>query len=222
MQVFFSAPAAKIIPTRKGTMLQKIIALLSFLAILLTGCSGPALVQPTGTGPAALNSKDEGLTPTGFYWPTTPPVRAYYAGFLADGCTTLAKLPTNHKAYFTGTYHVGTDMHAEKDSAVKAISAGTVTYYSHSASWGKDPRDDQYNDALVIQHTYEKGSFYAVYGHIHTDLRRGAVVTAGQTIGTVRIYQYLVGKVWKTGTDHLHFGIQPGSNFLNPAAWGIM
>lgn len=173
-----------------------------------------ATVSPTLPSPMKLS--------TGFFWPTNPAVQAYYAGFMADSCTKL----TGNDHYFYQKYHVGTDIQAGLDSQVIAIADGTVLYYSHDASWGTDNRDGEVNDGLVIKHSLDDPNhsvFYAVYGHIRTELRVGSPVTAGQKIGTVGMWRYQDDKnAWIRGKDHLHFGIQPGDGFLNPLHWGIM
>ena len=195
----------------------------SFL-FLLAACGYPTpLAQPPVTNTPTLASTTVGfpeITKTGFYWPTYPPKRAYYAGFLADNCKEL----TGNSDYNDSSYHVGTDILADLDSPVKAISAGTVHYYSHNANWGTDDSDGLVNDGLVIKHYLDdKTVIYAVYGHIRTELREGDPVTAGQVIGNIRMWRYKDEKgVWIRGYDHLHFGIQPGKDFQNPMAWGIM
>jgi hypothetical protein len=181
--------------------------------------TGPTILTPI-TNAEIMPNPSSSITTTGFYWPTTPPVKVYYASFLADGCSTL----TGNQNYFKGEYHVGTDIQAALDSNIHAISDGVVVYYSHNSDWGTDERDGQVNDGLVIKHyLIDHSAFYAVYGHIRSNLRVGDTVLAGNVIGKVGMWRYKDDRGdWIRGQDHLHFGIQPGNDFLNPKAWGIM
>jgi len=193
------------------------IVIIVIVSVMLSSCGSTVTLGSAATAtPTFLSNK----TSMGFYWPTTPPDRAYYAKFLADSCREL----TGKDNYIFPKYHVGTDIQAILDSDVKAISAGTVFFYSHNENWGTDERDGLVNDGLVIKHYLDdQTSFFAVYGHIRTKLRAGDPVSENEKIGQIGMWRYKDEKgVWIRGKDHLHFGIQPGNDFLNPNAWGIM
>ncbi|MBM3474463.1 MAG: hypothetical protein FJX75_14460 [Armatimonadetes bacterium] len=121
-------------------------------------------------------------TPTGFYYPTDAACSCYN-GWL-DGVP--------------GRYHLGCDTRRPEGSAVYAIAAGEVTFrYDPPSGW-----DDYGNYCLVIKHcALGHGDFEAYYGHIQTGIGVGALVSAGQPIGTIGNFA--------GDDDHLHFAVNP-------------
>jgi hypothetical protein len=144
-------------------------------------------------------------TSTGFYFPTGVPDSQYQK----LGGTWLGR-DANHDTdgpppYTDGFYHIGFDIKADFGSPVFAITAGKIV--RRSPNWNNDGTSD--NVGLYVLHTLSDGSkFTAIYGHIHSTLQEGDVITGGVQIGTV-------GHWLNNGNyvDHLHFGIKPGPDY---------
>ena len=137
-------------------------------------------------------------TPTGFYWPTGTDKFGDYPAYLDDGCF-------GHIDYEDGYYHIGQDIMANVGDNVYAIADGENIHKSPNG-WNFENNDE--NIGIVIHHVLENGDeFIAVYGHIHSNLREGQAVKAGDIIGTIGPY----------GTkSHLHFGIRSGISIDAP------
>ena len=127
-------------------------------------------------------------TQIGFYYPIGTNQLGNLVGFLSTP-----------PEYFTGLYHLGKDIKAQEGVSVYAIADGELVRISRDESgWGSG------NVGLIIRHRLEDGSsFFAVYGHLRTNLSEGVAVSAGQVIGAIGHYKY---------GSHLHFGIYPGEN----------
>lgn len=185
----------------RGKCCQFVFGLLVLLGFGL-GC---ALAQGT---PQTSFTK----TSTGFYFPTGVPDSQYQK----LGGTWLGRddltYPdgTSHDwdgppSYTEGYYHIGYDIKADFGSAVFAIAAGTIV--RRSPNWNNDGTND--NVGLYVLHTLSDGTkFTAIYGHIHSTLQEGDVVTGGVQIGTVG--HWLNGNVY---VDHLHFAVKPGPDY---------
>lgn len=130
-------------------------------------------------------------TPTGFYWPTGTGGPGNHANFLAMGCY-------GNTDYLENMYHIGKDFEVNSGAPVIAVSDGEVESVSYNG-WGKG------NIALVVRHWLYNGlSFYALYGHVQSNLSAGSPVSAGDTIATVGPYGQ---------EPHLHFGVNLESIF---------
>jgi hypothetical protein len=143
---------------------------------------------------------------TGFYFPTGVPDTQYPK----LGGTWLGRDAKNDwdgpPSYNDDRYHIGFDIKADYGAPVFAAAAGRVVY--RSTNWNNDGTTN--NVGIGILHTLNDGSqFVAFYGHIHSGLQIGDVVTGGVQIGTVG--HWLNGSVY---VDHLHFGIKPGYDYL--------
>lgn len=174
-------------------MTKKNLVLFFLIAVMISACdlrpfppidkvSPQEIKTPT---PPLIDS--EKISPTGFYWPTggTPIILQKW---LAHGCDESG-------TYFDGSYHIGLDIDAQVGDPVYSISPGRVIRIS-PGGWGLT------NKAAIIQHFLKDGTpFFAVYGHIHTDLVEQQEVLAGQEIGTIGY--------WADG-NHLHLGVFPG------------
>ncbi len=87
--------------------------------------------------------------------------------------------------------HSGIDVRGAGGTAVGAAAGGTVTFAGPAQGFG---------NMVNIRH---EGGFTTVYGHIGPPtVSRGAVVTAGQTIGYVA-----PGIAGRSTAPHLHFGL---------------
>ncbi|GAP40467.1 peptidoglycan DD-metalloendopeptidase family protein [Flexilinea flocculi] len=186
-------------------MFRKFIKLIITNILFLSACTPQAPIQPVVESTSTIGNKletqrpsNDSLTPTGFYWPTGTDNWVTGGPYMGQAC----KPPYTYDAG-PGTYHIGWDIMQDENTSVRAIADGQVDWVS-TGGWADDdystatPQVDQ-NVALVIKHKLNDGtSFFAVYGHIRTDLMQNATVTAGEAIGTIG--------PWKYGT-HLHFGI---------------
>jgi hypothetical protein len=215
----------------KGDVMKKIHLIVSVLAITgLVACDygydysqqdaiaalegdfapGGSLDESQGSSATADDDNQLGIVSgltsvgTGFY----QPVDGSFSGngnWLACGAQ-----------YSANIRHLGTDFMKTVGSSVFAVTGGTVIQRSgpaQSSGWGNGLY------ALAIRHEATSGPFVAVYGHINTTLTSGSVVTAGQQIGTIGDYYEIKadGSIWD-GSDHLHFGIRPGTTISTP--WG--
>lgn len=89
--------------------------------------------------------------------------------------------------------HAGVDFTAAAGTAVYAICNGTVAL-------ARTDNGTVVSAVLVVEHQCPEplGKVYAYYGHIHSELKGGDAVSAGDGIGTVRDWQ---------SNSHLHFGL---------------
>ena len=154
----------------------------------------------------SVNSYAIEKTSTGFYWPIGE-------GNFNEACGSWLERDSAHGGcYFSGLYHIGTDMMTyeidpnKESSHVYAVSSGKV-FYKHckDSSWGPG------NCALFIEHKTVNGIvFTGLYGHIRTSLKVNDEVYSGQPIGTTG--------PWSGGV-HLHFAIRYGKS-IYPSPWG--
>lgn len=143
-------------------------------------------------------------TPTGFYYPVDG-MRTDDGNYLACGA-----------AYDKDVRHLGTDIIKPLGTPVFAVASGTVIARSgpaQSSGWGVGLY------ALAIRSESTEGHFVTVFGHITTSLSVGAVVNAGQQIGTIGDYHWYQDGRRIDGADHLHFGIRTSST-VPASGWG--
>lgn len=91
-----------------------------------------------------------------------------------------------------GARHAGIDLIAASGASVHAIGPGKVVKVVRS--------DDPMQLVIIVQHAGSRGSFFAIYGHVHPlpTINVGTDLKSGQLIGTIR----------QAGMPpHLHFGI---------------
>jgi Tol biopolymer transport system component len=172
-----------------------------FLIFFLLGaCAQPTNTPiPSSTPLSPTLPQPSNRTSTGFYWPTGTSDIGDYAGWLSDGCPWSGK-----NSYTEGEYHIGHDIDAGEGSNIYAISDGQVIHISEN-DWGAG------NVGVLAEHKLDDGSsFTAVYGHLHTDVKKGDRLYAGVPFGTIGPYS----------PPHLHFGIRPGTSITAP--YGIM
>jgi septal ring factor EnvC (AmiA/AmiB activator) len=101
----------------------------------------------------------------------------------------------------TTTRWNGIGIAAAEGSAVKTIAAGKVVVAQPFGTYGQ---------TIIIQHG---GGDYSVYGSLsRLDVREGAVVSKGQTIGAV-------GAADPELEPHLHFEIRPQGRAVDPLEW---
>jgi murein hydrolase activator len=101
----------------------------------------------------------------------------------------------------TTTRWNGIGIGAAVGTVVKSVSAGTVAYAGPMGTYG---------NTVILEHG---GGDYSVYGSLdRIDVRKGARVVKGQTVGTVGISDPALG-------SHLHFEIRRGGPAVDPAEW---
>lgn len=101
----------------------------------------------------------------------------------------------------TTTRWNGVGITAAAGTSVKAVSAGTVAYAGPMGTYG---------NTIIVEHG---GGDYSVYGSLgRMDVRKGARVIKGQSIGTVGVSDPALG-------PHLHFEIRRGGPAVDPAEW---
>jgi hypothetical protein len=117
----------------------------------------------------------------GWYWPTGTEKLGSMDGF-------WVYRPSNH------CWHEAKDIATPEGHPVYAIADGVVAESKANAGYG---------GVLVIWHKTGAGQkFLTIYGHIiRKNLGKGAMVKAGQVIGTIN------------SANHLHFGIHPGDKY---------
>ncbi len=138
------------------------------------------------------------------------------SGSLTAGCVSKLKDPCTDCDY-SGPYdrdwhgdnttHLGKDYPAFVGDSVQAIADGTVyaVYTSIGGFGGTNPSRN--GSAIVIKHKKANGKFfYALYGHVLSNVSTNAKIKKGDKIGTVDHYY------WGSGNEqedwpHLHFGI---------------
>lgn len=128
---------------------------------------------------------------TGFVYPVDTKTTGGYFGWLSK----------------TGnSYHLGADLKIGVGAPVYAISDGVVV----AVSWQYVSGQNQ-GGALVVKHRLSNGTYFtALYGHITPGKSNGAVVKAGERIGTItNCYTTQYGNV-----PHLHFEIHPNPNVI--------
>lgn len=128
--------------------------------------------------------------------------------------------------YFTGYCHNGNDMIYPRGTNIYSLAAGTVIKVSGkqnpscSSFWGYDyGYNNTCNMALAVQHYDDDGNpFVAVYGHLiyNPSIVEGTTFTPGQIIGRIGRWYHVGGT--RISSDHLHFGIFPGTSA--PTYWG--
>ena len=130
--------------------------------------------------------------------------------------------------YVSGFCHNGNDLIYPRGTGVYSVAAGTVIAKSGTqnpgsnctSGWGYDyGYTNTCNMALAVQHYDDDGNpFVAVYGHLvyNASIVEGTTFTPGQQIGQIARYY----EVWGVpiSSDHLHFGIFPGTS--PPIFWG--
>lgn len=101
----------------------------------------------------------------------------------------------------TTTRWNGIGISAPIGTVVKSVSAGTVAYAGPMGTYG---------NTVILEHG---GGDYSVYGSLdRIDVRKGARVIKGQSLGTVGISDPALG-------SHLHFEIRRGGPAVDPAEW---
>ncbi|MEO5823357.1 MAG: peptidoglycan DD-metalloendopeptidase family protein [Vicinamibacteraceae bacterium] len=94
----------------------------------------------------------------------------------------------------------GIDIGTDVGSPVTAVQAGTVAYADAFAGFGR---------VVIVDHG---GRFYTLYGHLGSvDVSKGAVVHAGDEIGTVGMAP--------TGTPSLYFEVRIDGRPADPVQW---
>ncbi|MEO8908606.1 MAG: peptidoglycan DD-metalloendopeptidase family protein [Gemmatimonadaceae bacterium] len=101
----------------------------------------------------------------------------------------------------TTTRWNGIGISAPVGTAVKSVSAGIVAYAGPMGTYG---------NTVILEHG---GGDYSVYGSLdRIDVRKGARVIKGQSLGTVGISDPALG-------PHVHFEIRRGGPAVDPAEW---
>jgi murein DD-endopeptidase MepM/ murein hydrolase activator NlpD len=98
--------------------------------------------------------------------------------------------------------HEGIDIGAPLGSPIYAAAAGVVQYAGPAEGFGQE---------IILSHA---GGVTTIYGHMETILVSSGPVRAGQPIA-------LVGAEGDATGPHLHFGVEVGSQYVDPAAWLI-
>jgi septal ring factor EnvC (AmiA/AmiB activator) len=101
----------------------------------------------------------------------------------------------------TTTRWNGIGIGAPAGTPVKSVSSGTVAYAGTMGTYG---------NTVILEHG---GGDYSVYGSLgQVEVRKGARVSKGQTLGTVGISDPALG-------PHLHFEIRRGGPAVDPTEW---
>jgi murein DD-endopeptidase MepM/ murein hydrolase activator NlpD len=99
-----------------------------------------------------------------------------------------------------GLHNDGINIKAPRGTAVRAAENGVVAYTGSEMAG--------YGNLVLIRH---EGRFITAYAHLDKILvKRGDVVRAGQSIGTV-------GSSGQVDSPQLHFEIRKGTQALDPA-----
>ncbi len=98
--------------------------------------------------------------------------------------------------------HEGIDIGATLGSPIYAAADGVVQYAGPAEGFGQE---------VILTHA---GGVTTIYGHMETILVTSGPVTAGEPIA-------LVGAEGDATGPHLHFGVEVGSTYVDPAAWLI-
>jgi septal ring factor EnvC (AmiA/AmiB activator) len=102
----------------------------------------------------------------------------------------------------TATRWNGVGIAAALGTSVRAVAAGEVVVADAIGTYG--------NTAVIVQHG---GGDYSVYGSLQrVDVRKGAQVVQGQSVGTV-------GKADPDLPAHLHFEVRPQGRAVDPLEW---
>jgi len=101
----------------------------------------------------------------------------------------------------TTTRWNGIGIAAPEGTPVHAVAGGTVVLAAPMGTYGL---------TVIVQHG---GGDYSVYGSLsRAEVRKGATVAAGQTIGTV-------GRADPDLPPHLHFEVRPNGHAVDPLTW---
>jgi septal ring factor EnvC (AmiA/AmiB activator) len=101
----------------------------------------------------------------------------------------------------TTTRWNGIGIGAPAGTPVKSVSSGTVAYAGTMGTYG---------NTVILEHG---GGDYSVYGSLgQVEVRKGARISKGQTLGTVGISDPALG-------PHLHFEIRRGGPAVDPTEW---
>ncbi len=111
------------------------------------------------------------------------------------------------------TVHLGIDIFAPAGTPLFAPLSGRVAFVSYNA----DPLD--YGHALILEHTFENGVFWTLYGHLGASLPQ--LCRVGQTVGAGQAIAHLGDWPENGGwSPHVHFQVmssllsQTGGNFF--------
>ncbi len=132
------------------------------------------------------------------------------AGALAPNTAGRAGWPVNGSLLYrfgrvvsannTSTRWNGIGIGAPAGTPVRAVAAGTVVVAETMGSYGL---------TVIVQH----GGDYSIYGSLaRTDVRKGATVARGETLGAV-------GSADPDLPPHLHFEIRPSGRAIDPLPW---
>ncbi len=172
-----------------------------------------------------LNAQAVSLSPTGFVYPTGKQptlnetynyggdeAKTYYKYYEPDYTNNGGWLARGDKGdYAWGKYHIAQDIKSSEGDSVFAILGGVVRSISYDPDWSHDPTDN--NIAILIEHTLDDGTkFLALYGHIHSSVKKDDEVLPGQPFATIGPFG---------DYEHLHFGIRPGT-YIPPSHWGAL
>ena len=98
------------------------------------------------------------------------------------------------------TTHLGIDLFAAPETGVRAPLDGTVHSFKDNAN------DLDYGPTIILQHTYDDGHFFSLYGHLSreslVDLYIGKPIAAGSVFA--RLGDHTVNGGW---APHLHFQV---------------
>ena len=115
--------------------------------------------------------------------------------------------PYDRDWYGDGTQHLAKDYPAFVDDKIHAISKGIVHKYYPAIGGFGGANPSKTGPALVVRHKKPDGTaYFALYGHMSSDLKEGSKVKANQVIGTIRPYYY-----GNSNIPHLHLGIWDAS-----------
>ena len=132
-----------------------------------------------------------------------------WANPLGEGeeLTTSTAYDYNSDIYLNnwGTRHAGIDIHAQDETNVYAIAAGTVVHKHSENSWYDNDGILKNRSVIIIKHTNsDNENFFAIYGHVLAKDGLKSTVEVGEKVGVVV----------KSGDPHLHFGINTSSEFI--------
>lgn len=103
--------------------------------------------------------------------------------------------------------HKGIDITCKEGDSVFAIESGTVT----KIGFPYDPNDEKKGHLRYVQVTTPDG--YAVrYFYVDPYLRIGDVVNSGDVVGEAQG----LTKIYPGITDHFHFEVKKGKEYINP------
>lgn len=156
------------------------------------------------------------------------------SGKLTAGCVSSLMLPCLDCGYSgpfdrdwkgDGTSHLGKDYPAFVGDSVRAIADGIVMKVESSIAGFGGIRPTAPGPAVIIKHKKANGNeFYALYGHVASNLNVGQKINKSDVVGTVDHF-YAGPKDPEDESPpqdwpHLHFGIWDSEEDFPASKWG--